>query len=126
MLSLKKFPGNCSGRVISDYCEERISKAFETCNKLKLFLKKASCETKWKMQVYNAVIISKLIHGLETMYPNDSPIKRLDAFQMTGLRHMMEIEHAYWSRCSKEEILERANKILNGWDDITKNWKETI
>ena len=71
--------------------EERISKALETCNKLKQFLKKASCRTKWKIQVYNAVIISKLIYGLETMYLNESLLKRLDAFQITWLRHIMGI-----------------------------------
>ena len=68
--------------------------------------------------MYNAVIISKLIYGLETMYLNDSLIKRLDAFHMIGLRHILGIEHAYWSRTSNEEILERADAIACGHADI--------
>ena len=48
------------------------------------------------MQVYNAVVISQLVYGLETMYLNDSLIKRLDAFHMRGIRHIMGIDHAYW------------------------------
>ena len=39
---------------------------------------------------------------------------------------MMGIEHAYWSRCSNEKILERAHKILSGWDDITKDCENNI
>ena len=62
--------------------EERISKALEVCKKLKTFLKKTRCRFAWKLQVYNAVIVSKLIYGLETMWLNESLTKRLDAFQM--------------------------------------------
>ena len=47
--------------------DERICKALATCNKLKLFLKKAKCSKKWKLQVYNAVVISQLVYGLETL-----------------------------------------------------------
>ena len=104
--------------------EERISKALSVCNKLKPFLKKANCKKTWKIQVYNAVIISKLIYELETMYLNDSLIKRLDAFHMRGLRHILGIEHAYWSRTSNEEIIEKANEIVRGTADITTNWEK--
>ena len=100
-------------------------KASATCNKLKLFLKKAKCNKIWKLQVYNAVIVSQLVYGLETMYLNESLLKRLDAFQMTGIRHILGIQHAYWSRTSNLEILEKANWILNGSEDITKRWKKS-
>ena len=103
--------------------DARVCKALATCNKLKLFLKKAKCNKIWKLQVYNAVIVSQLVYGLETMYLNESLLKRLDAFQMTGIRHILGIEHAYWSRTSNLEILEKANWILNGSEDITKRWK---
>ncbi len=74
--------------------EARTSKALSTCNKLKTFLKKTNCSKIWKLQVYNAVVISQLVYGLETMYLNDSLIKRLDAFHMRGIRHIMGIDHA--------------------------------
>ena len=75
--------------------DARVSKALNTCNKLKIFLKKTRCSKIWKIQVYNAVFISQLIYGLETVYLNDSLIKRLDAFHMRGIRHIMRIDHAY-------------------------------
>ena len=78
------------------------------------------------MQIYNALVISQLVYGLETMYLNESLLKRLDAFQMKGIRHILGIEHAYWSRCSNEKLVERANKVVNGCNEITRKWKNDI
>ena len=78
------------------------------------------------MQVYNAVIISQLVYGLETMYLNDSLIKRLDAFHVRGIRHIRGIEHSYWSRTSNEEILAKANALTTKSENIIENWREFI
>ena len=104
--------------------ETRISKALETCRKLNIFFKKANCRKNWKMQVYNAVIVSKLTYGLETMYLNDSLLKRLDAFHIRGLRHILGIQHSYWSRVKNEEIIEKANRELNKGADQTSCWSQ--
>ena len=45
---------------------------------------------------------------------------------MRGIRHILGIEHAYWSRTSNEEILMKANWILEHAEDITAEWKEFI
>ena len=74
--------------------------------------------------MYNAVIVSKLIYGLETMYLNDSLLKRLDAFHIRGLRHILGIQHSYWSRVKNEEIIDKANKELNKGGDLTNNWSQ--
>ncbi len=92
----------------------RVSKALATCNKLKKFLKQSKCGTIWKLQVYNAVVISQLVYGLETLYLNDSLVKRLEAFHIRGLRHILGIEHSYWSKTSNLEVVKKANKILFG------------
>ena len=76
------------------------------------------------MQVYNAVIVSKLIYGSETMYLNDSLLKRLDAFHVRGLRHILGIEHSYWSRVTNDEVIDKANRELNKGHDITKHWSQ--
>ena len=94
--------------------DKRVNKALSTCNKLKVFVKKARCNKRWKLQVYNAVVISQLVYGLETLYLSSSLIKRLDAFHIRGIRHIMGIEHSYWSRTSNEEILFKANWLV-GW-----------
>ena len=62
------------------------------------------------------------MYGLETLYLNDSLIKRLDACHMRGIRHILGIEHAYWSRKSNLEILEKANNILYNKENVTNTW----
>ena len=60
--------------------------------------------------MYSAGIVSHLICGLETMYLNDSLPKRLDAFQMRGLRYILHLES-----CEEIKItLQRAKGIKNG------------
>ena len=86
-----------------------------------IFSKKTKCSKNWKIQVYNAVIVSQLTYGLETMYLNDSLLKRLDAFHLRGLRHTMNIEHSYWSRMKNSDIIEKVNKVLNEKVNITEN-----
>ena len=53
------------------------------------------------------------------MWLNESGIKSLDAFQMKGIRHILGIEHAYWSRTTNEEIPQRANANTVGVADVT-------
>ncbi len=103
--------------------ESRVKKALETCRKLNIFFKKDNCRNNWKLQVYNAVIISRLTYGLETLNLNDALLKRLDAFHMRGLRHIMGIQHSYWSREKNSDILDKASKILNNKENRTSYWK---
>lgn len=72
--------------------------------------------------------VSKIIPSTEkaskqAMYLVGSLLKRLDAFQMTGIRHIMGIGHTSWSRCSNENIVRqtvlalRASGGINGLVD---------
>ena len=62
--------------------ESRLSGALQTAYKLKVFFKKSNSNPAWKIQVYNAVIISKLVYGLESLELVDSLKSRLDALQI--------------------------------------------
>ena len=82
--------------------------------------------------MYNAVIISQLVYGLETMYLNDSLFKRLDAFQLRGLRQIMKIETTWAQKKEHQEmtnkknmIYERAAKILHPREDRYMFYNET-
>ena len=46
------------------------------------------------VQVYNAIIVSQLTYGLASIQLTNGLLKRLDAFQMRGLRYILKIEHA--------------------------------
>ena len=84
---------NKASRHVEDL--SRINKALQTCMKLKFFWSKTKCSIRWKMQMYNAIIISQLTYGLSTVQLTDSLLDRLDAFQMRGLRYILGIEHSY-------------------------------
>ena len=53
-------------------------------------------------------------------------LKRLDAFQMRGLRYILKIEHSYYSRISNQEVYDKINIILNKDTDINITWQEFI
>ena len=103
-----------------------INKALVTCNKLKTFWSKTNCSFKWKLQVYNAVIVSQLAYGLSTVQLTPSMLKRLDAFQMRGFRYILKIEHSYYSRVSNQDIYDKINIIYNEGTDINITWQEFI
>ena len=67
----------------------RMNIAFRTCNKLKTFWYKTDCTHKWKLQVYNAVIIAQISYGMNTVQLTQAMLNRLDAFQMRGLRYIL-------------------------------------
>ena len=79
-----------------------------------------------KLQVYNAVIISHLTYGLSTVQMTPAMLARLDAFQMRGLRYILQIEHSYASHASNQEICNIIDVILNKGTDINITWQEFI
>ena len=79
------------GQITSNASREReiinrMSKALATCRKLKTFWKKTDAKLVWKIQVYNAIIISQLIYGLNTLNITPAMKSRLNAFHMRGIR----------------------------------------
>ena len=65
------------------------------------------------------------MYGLETIELTDTLKSRLDAFQIRGLRHILKIEHSYWSRVANEEILAKANAIM-AKKDWTTEWRQFL
>ena len=47
--------------------QNRLAKAIKTCAQLKLFWDKAHTSIAWKLRVFNSIVISKLMYGLETI-----------------------------------------------------------
>lgn len=80
--------------------ESRLGKALATTRKLHDFFKRSGCNKSWKLQVYNAVIVTRLTYGLDSVELTDSLKKRLNAFQLRGIRIILGIQHAFWSRTS--------------------------
>jgi hypothetical protein len=99
----------------------RISMTWLTVKKLDLLWKHEPIPIKWKIRVFDAVIVNKLIYGLETIPLTEKDCDRLDAFQYRGLRKILKIKHPYWSRVSNAEVLRTANQRAHmiGQKEIT-------
>ncbi len=66
--------------------DNRFAGTHEVLNKLKIFWNRSVCSVKWKIQVYNAAIITKLTYGMESLQINDNQMQRIDAFQQKRRR----------------------------------------
>ena len=93
--------------------QSRLTKAVTTAVKLREFWKGCNAPMKWKLQVYNAIIVSQLIYGLNTIHLTDSCLKSIVTFQLRGLRQILRIDAAYYSRISHDKVLGKANIVSN-------------
>ena len=59
-----------------------------------------------KIQIFNSIVVSKLIYGLSSAWLNTSERRRLDGFQNTCLRAIWNIKAAYISRVSNKTVLD--------------------
>ena len=87
----------------------RLSTAGATMKKLQNFWKHAT--TAWKLRVFNAVITSQVLYGLDTTWLLKGDLKRLDAAQARWLRRIMHIPSAYYSRITDETVRERSQQV---------------
>ena len=91
----------------------RIADCIATANRLKLFWNKAGNSLKWKLQVYDAIIGSKLLYGLETIQLTRGERSRIDAFQQKGLRRILKILPTFEDRTwTNDKVVEVASVTL--------------
>ena len=76
--------------------------------------------------MYKAIIVAQLTYGLNTVQLTDAMLKRLDAFQMRGLRYIFNIEHAYVSHVDNDTVYEQANIALSSGQDLNISWEEFL
>ena len=92
----------------------RISATMVIFKKLDIFWLKTNCNKKWKLLVYDAVITSKLLYGLETLEPTESAGKLLNTFQLKGLRKILQLHTTFINRSNTNEyVYKRANEVTN-------------
>ena len=92
----------------------RISMTMPVLKKLDIFWNKTKCCKAWKIQVLNAVIVSKLIYGLETIEPTAGVSNMLDTFQLKGLRKILEMKTTFIDRANtNQKVYQCAQNLLN-------------
>ena len=86
----------------------RISDCTNTANKLKLFWNKANTEISWKLQVFNAIIRSKLLYGLETIQLTNAEKNRINAFHIKCLRRILKIPPTFEDKLwTNDRVIEK-------------------
>ena len=86
----------------------RIADVRATCAKLRLFWNKAKTSIKWKLKVFNAIIKSKLLYGLDTMQLTEQEQRTLDSVQMKRLRRILGIPPTFVDRTwTNKKVLEK-------------------
>ena len=107
---------------ITSEIQSKIGSCFAVLNRLNFFWKKANCPPKFKLNVYDAIIRSKLVYGLETIQLPQSVLSKLDAFQLKGIRKILNMKTTFITRANtNERVFERANVIANPKSKPNKN-----
>ena len=94
--------------------EGRLSKAAAIFNKLRPRWSNAACIPYWKLRVYDAVVLSVLYYGLQSVVFTQALKERVDYFQTKCLRQILRIKAAYYSKVSNREVLDQSSRILYG------------
>ena len=83
-----------------------------TWKKLDIFWKRTNCPAKFKLIVYDAVIRSKLVYGLNCVHIPEAVITQLNAFQLKGLRKILKITTTFVDRThTNKMVFEQANRV---------------
>ena len=94
--------GNNLNRTVNIRHEvvQRIQNVKSTWLKLHVFWKNSFAIRKWQLLLYDAVIRSRLLYGLETIYLTKSLTSKLNVFHHRGLRKMLHFHTAYVNRAN--------------------------
>ena len=91
----------------------RLTQCIIVWRKLELFWKHADCPTSFKLHVYDAVIRTKLLYGLESAQLNNTTLAAMNTFQLKGLRQILKLQTTYVDRAnSNARVFEIANARL--------------
>ena len=104
----------------------RIAMAMKTAKQLMSFRDKANTTTEWKLQVFNAVVQSKIHYGLETMQLTRRELNKLVAFQMRNLRRILKIQPTFVGRTqTNEKVRDKVLELEANQDTIGPQDKRT-
>ena len=83
----------------------RMQQTMAAWTKLKPFWKASNCTVGWRLRVYQAVIQNKLIYGLETVHLTQAMLNKINAFQLRGLRSILNLEPTFVNRRNTNEFV---------------------
>ena len=74
-------------------------------NKLDPVWKHMDNPVRWKLIIFDAVIKSKLMYGLESAQINEAQKKKLDVFQLKGLRKILDYKTTFIDISNTNEFI---------------------
>ena len=92
----------------------RIGTAWADFSKLARLWRHTSLTRTRKLQIFNAVIASRLLYSLNSAWLNVAEIRRLNGFQCRCLRAILGIKAAFISRVSNASVLHQSAQIKFG------------
>ena len=89
----------------------RMQQVTATWKRLQTYWKATDASKKWQLLAYDAIIKNKLLYGLETAQPSKADLKRIDAFQLRGIRQILgKNTHILGSLGNKQHTLRHGKK----------------
>ena len=89
---------------------KRICECMSLMTKLNTFWLHSNCPVRFKLQAFNAVIQAKLLYGLESAVVPESTQRKLDSFQLKGLRKILNLKTTFVERSNtNQRVYESAN-----------------
>ena len=91
----------------------KMHQTLKTWFKLDTFWKTTVCSNRWKLQVYDAIIKNKPLYWLETVHLTQTQQKKVNAFQLRGLRKILGLSTTFVNRSKTNEyVLQKANEEI--------------
>ena len=82
--------------------------------KLLPYWKASDANVKWKLRIFDAVIRAKLLYGLETVHLTEAMLNKIDAFQIRGLRKILNLPSTFIDRrFTNRYVLRRASDLMS-------------
>ena len=64
-----------------------------------------------KIEIFQAVVVSKLLYGLSSAWLNKNDVRRLKGFGCRCLREVLRIKPSFVSRVSNESVIKEAQQV---------------
>ena len=78
------------------------------------YWKATNASLKWQLLIFDAVIKSKIIYGLETVHLTQAMIKKIDAFQLRCLRKILGLASTFIDRRNTNQaVLKKCTDIVS-------------
>ena len=78
------------------------------------YWKATNANLKWQLLIFDAVIKSKIVYGLETVHLTQAMMKKIDAFQLRCLRKILGLASTFTDRRNTNQaVLKKCTDIVS-------------